>query len=340
MKLNERLGQAAHGKTRFTADRVLFEDLERMVLDHYRANSLHSLGAARRRFRVLSRTFAGWRAVDITTDRLTAFRGARQVEGVSASTINQELGLLRRGFVLAIQAGRLDTRPYTPILKVQNARKGFLQWADLELLLRELPEDLRPLFGAAYITGWRVRSELTTRQWRHVDFTGGWIRIEPGEDKNGDGREFPLTPYLRSLLEEQRRRTDALERELGRIVPWVFWSSIRQGVQVAGSKIGRFEFAWTSASRRAGLEGRIPHDLRRTAVLNLERAGVARSVAMKITGHRTAAVYARYAIPEAGLLQEAGAKLQAVHEAQRGEERRATVVGFGKPQSRKGQKKS
>ena len=53
---------------------------------------------------------------------------------------------------------------------------------------------------------------------------------------------------------------------------------------------------WIAACKAAGLPGVLIHDLRRSAVRNMEQAGVPRSVATKLTGHKTEAVYRRYAI--------------------------------------------
>ena len=69
--------------------------------------------------------------------------------------------------------------------------------------------------------------------------------------------------------------------------------------------------AWMTACRKAGSPGLLLHDLRRSAVRNLERAGVSRPGAMKLTGHKTANMYRRYAIVAESDLREAGAKLAA-----------------------------
>ena len=99
---------------------------------------------------------------------------------------------------------------------------------------------------------------------------------------------FHVLPRLADLLRRQRERTDQKERALGRVIPWVFHRR--------GEKIKYIKGAWKRACEKTGCPGRLFHDLRRTAVRNLERAGVPRSIAMKITGHKTESVYRRYAI--------------------------------------------
>ena len=169
---------------------------------------------------------------------------------------------------------------------------------------------------AALLTGWR-KGELRSRQWPSVDFDAGWLRLEPGETKNEEGRQYPLIPELRALLEAQRQRVDAIQKRTGRIVPWVFCRD-------DGAPVGDFKKAWGTACIRAGFfrlatvggkTRKIPtklfHDFRRSAARNLVRAGVPETVAMKLMGHQTALVFRRYAIVDERMLQEAGAKLVA-----------------------------
>ena len=73
-----------------------------------------------------------------------------------------------------------------------------------------------------------------------------------------------------------------------------------------------FNKAFSTACRKAGCPGRYLHDFRRTAVRNLERAGVPRSVAMKLTGRKTESVYRRYAIADERDLRVAVEKLDAL----------------------------
>jgi integrase len=144
-----------------------------------------------------------------------------------------------------------------------------------------------------------------TRQWPHVDLKGGWLRLEPGETKNRKGRNFPMTKRLREVLERQRARTTSLERDTDRIIPWVFHRR--------GKPIKNFYKAWRSACKAAGGPGRILHDFRRTAVRNLERAGVPRSDAMAMVGHQTESIYRRYAISDEASLRESADKLDVFH---------------------------
>jgi len=72
----------------------------------------------------------------------------------------------------------------------------------------------------AYITGWRIDSEVLPLEWRQIDFMAGEIRLDPHTTKNDDGRVFPFTDDLRRLLETLRDEHQTRLRNV-QLAPWV-----------------------------------------------------------------------------------------------------------------------
>ncbi len=271
------------------------------LLAEYRNNGRRSVDRADLSCRHLRRYFAGRGAASVTGADITRYADLRLAEEAAPATVNRELAALRRAYRLAIRQGLLATMPPVVALREDNVRTGFFEPDQVDAVCRRLPLDEGDLVCFAYITGWRVRSEVFPLTWPQVDWAGGFVRLEPGSTKNLEGRQFPLIPALRAILERRLEYTRRCERAQGRIIPWVFHRS--------GQPIKSMGKSWRTACKRAGLPGRLLHDLRRSAVRNLERAGVSRSAAMKLTGHKTEAVYRRYAIVSESDLREAGAKL-------------------------------
>jgi integrase len=72
--------------------------------------------------------------------------------------------------------------------------------------------------------------------------------------------------------------------------------------------IGALRAAWKRATKRAGLEGMLVHDLRRTAARDFRRAGVSEGEIMKLCGWRTRSMFDRYNIIDEADLAAAVAK--------------------------------
>jgi len=170
----------------------------------------------------------------------------------------------------------------------------------------QLPPDLRVACAVAQTLGWRMQSEVLALERRHLDLRQGLVRLDPGMAKNDKPRVAYLTPELSALLTEQIARVDVLQRQLGRVIPFVF-PHLRG--RLRGQRRQDFVKAWKTACRHAGVPGRLRHDFRRTAVRNLVNAGVPEKVAMEITGHKTRAVFDRYHIIGPNDLKAAAAKL-------------------------------
>jgi PIN domain nuclease of toxin-antitoxin system len=68
------------------------------------------------------------------------------------------------------------------------------------------------------------------------------------------------------------------------------------------------------------------HDLRRSAVKNLDEAGVSRDVAMAISGHKTQAMYSRYNIADVKRKRKALELTQEFREAQAAQEQNVVSI--------------
>jgi integrase len=188
------------------------------------------------------------------------------------------------------------------MLQEHNVRVGFFDDEMIEAVKNGLPAALRPVVTFAYVSGWRVQSEVLPLEWRHVDRQNGEVRLDPGTTKNQAGRVFPFTDTLRTLFDELWTEHEALKNR-GTICPFVFHRN--------GKHIKTFKKAWANACEQAGYSGKLLHDLRRSAVRNMERKGLSRSVAMQLTGHKTESVYRRYAITCEADLREGVERLNA-----------------------------
>lgn len=281
--------------------RITSEDAAVDLLNDYQINGKKSHDHVKRRIDLaLKPAFKGKRLISITTAEIRAYVATRQDGGAANATINRELAALKRMFTLAVQAGKLHGKPHIPMLREDNVRRGFFETDQFESVCRHLPAPLQPVVRFAYLTGWRMRSEVLPLEWRQVDWQGRVVRLDPGTTKNREGRSFPFTAALETLLKEQQAEHERLKKS-GRLVALVFHRE--------GERIRNFRRAWVSACRSAGVPGRILHDFRRTAVRNLERADVPRSAAMAMVGHKTESIYRRYAIVDAGVLRDAASKI-------------------------------
>jgi integrase len=188
-----------------------------------------------------------------------------------------------------------------------------------------------------YLTGWR-RSEVGGLEWRQIDLKAETVTLDPGTTKNDEGRVFPFTAELRTLLKERDAERQR-QQQAGHIVPWVFFRLVgtrRDRTRKEPTPIGSFRKVWLAACRQAGCPGRLPHDFRRTAVRNLVRAGIPERVAMTMTGHKTRSAHERYNIVSAEDLREAARKLDAVrlgHTFGHTDQNSAVVIGSSSSQT-------
>ena len=297
-QLRMQIGDRKDGKIIGRPDRVTLRELRTLHETQYDLDGLRSKERIQQCWNHLERLLgAETRVLDVNPTRLDEYAKARLAEkkggkvrqvgealGTARQTVNNELSALRRGFSLAMEKGILATAPKIKLAKVENLREGFFEEDDFATVLLELPAYAQPVIRFLRVTGWRV-SEAIGLTWDRVDWERHGLQLSARQTKGKRARLFPfgLAPDLKAVLEAAWSARDGL---------FVF-----QGPKRAhGVSYNTLLHDWQSATKRADCEGRLMHDLRRTAARDFRSAGVDEGTIMALCGWRTRAMFDRYNI--------------------------------------------
>lgn len=257
---------------------------------HQEAKKLKSLRKIASHSKPLREFFALRRAVEVTPELVDRYKAKRREAGRAPATINRELEVLKHAYRLAVKHRRISAGrvPDIEYLRVDNVRQGFFTMTEVERLLPHLEADLQDFVRWCAFTGMR-KGEAAAMEWSILDRSGPtWVLNLPWYiSKINESRVLPLAGTARSIIE---RRLAA--RRLG--CEWIFH---RTSKGQPGQPVKAFDKAWRNALKAAKLpKDRLFHDLRRSAVRNLIRAGVDPLQAMAVSGHRTRSIFDRYNI--------------------------------------------
>jgi integrase len=243
-------------------------------------------------------------AARITVDTGREFTKKRLNEGVGTAWINRSLACLRRMLRIAYDDNKIQHVPKIHFLKEPAARTGFLELKKFDELVGLLPTHLKPLILFLYYDGVRL-SEALSIEWTQVNLQRHTIRLEVAQTKTEEARVVPLPSPLIAMLRDIEPKTGRVFDDTNLRVEWErACDACGLGKRTKMEPKDEKGFAWVK------YKGLNIHDLRRSAVRNLVQAGVPETVAMRISGHKTRAVFDRYAIASEGDLRKAMQKVE------------------------------
>jgi integrase len=234
----------------------------------------------------------------------------RRSKSLADSTIKHRLQVLASAFELenfAREEVKQDplTVPRFPKLTGDNARSGFLNRAPFDVLYSHLPSDLKDFCLFAYLTGWR-KNAIASLEWS--DVCDGNIYLRGVYSKNKKPYYVPIIGELVELI-ERREEARSVKNDSGVLLSSLVFHR-------DGARIDEFRKSWATACKKTGCEGRLFHDLRRSAARQLIRSGVSKDVCRQLGGWKTDSMFSRYNICDEEDLRDAMEKVTKYNESE------------------------
>jgi integrase len=212
------------------------------------------------------------------------YRKTRLEHGISKTTTNRELSLLKKMFTWAQERGLCEENPAQRIKKFSEAdtvRDRVLTEQEEARLMKELAPHVRPIILTALHTGMRYR-EILNLPWKNINLDKRTLKVEHTKSKKA--RFIPIN----SLLYETLKALKANGSNGSLVFPF---KNITK--------------AFENARRRAALEDFVFHDLRRSFGTRLLEKGANIFTISKLYGHCNVVVTQNYLHPKDELSREA-----------------------------------
>jgi integrase len=281
--------------------KTTFEDLKEIYFTNFDRKQKKDKERAELAIKHLEEIFKGYRVMHITEKLINEYAKGRLEEEVSRAIVNRELSVLRAMLRLGVRHKlvSVERMPTIEMYAPSDPRQGFIEREQYQKLLEAFPEWLKPVLTFAFQTAWR-KEKILGLKWESIDLKERQITLPSRMSKNGKARPIYADDVVYKVLQGQKQR----QIEAGvESFPFVFHRRRSTGGSRTERKenrkperIGDFKKVWAKACEKAGLEGLLFHDLRRSAIREMVRNGYSESVAMQISGHSTRAVFDRYNI--------------------------------------------
>jgi integrase len=249
----------------------------------------------------LKNYFGHLKVADIRPSMVEQYRGERlktkskHGKFYRPASINREVEVLKRIFNLAVRDKHAESNPCFKLARLpeDNIRNRVLSADELKRLAAALPEHAVQLVTIGYLTG-MLYGEIVNLTWDRVNLKQNYFTLTEKDTKTRKPRIVYFNNTVREILKQ-------IEKDRVRDTTRVF--------TYKGNPIGRIKKALASACEKAAIRDFRFHDLRRTCVTNLRKAGVNQTVIMKVTGHKTFSMFTRYDTVDISDAQDAVRKL-------------------------------